>query len=287
MTETVRDEHVIEAIGKARVVIRNGEVVSVGEPLIRECPLARRFGKPVLAITPDAIRENMEFRIRTFGMCTPERVVEAGGDFVGFGASELLACGLSSGLLDCAVIACDGAGTVIATRPSLVQGIGGRMSGLVATSPIPRVMERVQAGGGIVVDTGAARIDQAVGVLEAEKRGFARIGVTVASPEDAHSIRMDFPRALIIAVHTTGISREEALVLADSADIITACASRHAREQAGRRALLQAGVSIPVFAMTEAGKALVLEKVRCSPAPVVLSNSKLPVTHGDEPQPLL
>jgi len=287
MKGTASDEHIIEAIGKARVVIRNGGGRFRRGPLVRECPLARRFGKPVLAITPDAIRENMEFRIQSFGMCTPERVVEAEGDFVGFGASELLSCGLSSGLLDCAVIACEGAGTVVVTRPSLVQGIGGRMSGLVSTSPIPQVMERIQARGGIVIDTVAARIDQANGVLVAEKRGFARIGVTVASPGDARSIRMDFPGARIIAVHTTGISREEALVLAHNADIITACASRHAREQAGPAALLQAGVSIPVFAMTEAGKALVLEKVRCSPAPVVLSNSKLPATHGDEPRPLV
>ena len=50
MTDT-SDEHVIEAIGKCRIVIRNGVVVEVGPPLVSECPLARRFAKPVDPIT--------------------------------------------------------------------------------------------------------------------------------------------------------------------------------------------------------------------------------------------
>ena len=49
-----------------------------------------RGGLPARSeMTPDAIRENIEGRIRTFGMCTPEREVLAGSDFVIFGASEL------------------------------------------------------------------------------------------------------------------------------------------------------------------------------------------------------
>jgi len=287
MTEPARDEHVIEAIGKARVVIRNGKVISVGEPLISECPLARRFGKPVPVITSGAIGENMEYRIRAFGMCTPDRAVEADGDYVGFGASELLSCGLSSGLLDCVVIACDGAGTVIVTRPSLVQGIGGRMSGLVRTSPIPQVIRRIQEKGGTVCDPAAASIDQAGGVRMAREMGYSRIGVTVASAGDARSVREEYPGTLVIAVHTTGVTEEEARILATSADIITACASRHVRNVAGPRALLQAGVSIPVFAMTRAGRDLILEKVRQAPARVVISNAQLPATHGVEPQPLV
>jgi len=287
MTGKVSDEHIIEAIGRARVVIRNGRIISVGDPVIQECPLARRFGKPVHPVTPERIRENMEYRIRAFGMCTPERAVESSGDYVGFGASELLACGLSSGILDCAVIACDGAGTVIVKSPSLVQGIGGRMSGLVSTTPIPAVIERIQALGGIVCDPQAASIDQPGGVRIARDRGFSRIGVTVASPGDAQSIRRDFPGALIIAVHTTGVTEEEAVTLAETTDIVTSCASRHVRERAGPRALLQAGVSIPVFAMTMAGKTLILEKVRCTPSQVVISGARLPSSHGDEPRPLV
>jgi putative methanogenesis marker protein 8 len=287
MTDTPRDEHVIEAIGKARVVIRDGKVISVGQPLISECPLARRFGKPVPVITPGAIGENMAFRIRSFGMCTPERTVEADGDYVGFGASELLSCGLSSGILDCAVIACDGAGTVIVTSPTLVQGIGGRMSGLVRTTPIPSVIARIREKGGTVCDPGAASIDQVTGVRMAREMGYFRIGVTVACPDEARSLRREYPETLVIAVHTTGVTEEEARTLAESADIVTACASRHVRDVAGKRALLQAGIAIPVFAMTQAGKDLILEKVRRSPSPVVISGSPLPFDTGQGPRPLV
>lgn len=35
----VEDHHVIEALGKTEVVIENGEVVSIGEPLVEYCPI--------------------------------------------------------------------------------------------------------------------------------------------------------------------------------------------------------------------------------------------------------
>ena len=62
-------------------------------------------------------------------MCTPEREVLDNREFVGFGASEILSFSLAVGILDAVVLACDGAGTVVVTKPAMVQGIGGRMSG--------------------------------------------------------------------------------------------------------------------------------------------------------------
>lgn len=50
------DEHVIEGLGKARIVVRDGKVVEVGEPMISYCPI---FG-----ITPcgkDLIEERLKF----------------------------------------------------------------------------------------------------------------------------------------------------------------------------------------------------------------------------------
>ena len=41
-----KDEHIIEAIGRCRVVIRDGKVVEVGEAMIKDCPLAKRFAFP-------------------------------------------------------------------------------------------------------------------------------------------------------------------------------------------------------------------------------------------------
>lgn len=281
------DEHVIEAIGRCRIVIRDGEVVEVGPPLIRHCPLARRFARPVDPITPSAVKENIEHRIRSFGMCTGERKVVMDAEFVGFGASEILRHGLISRTIDCAVIVADGAGTIIATNPALVQGVGGRMSGLACTSPIPGVIARIEENGGDVLDHAGASIDQAGGVKKAQRLGFCAIGVTVSTGADALAIRKLESGAFIIAVHTTGISREEAELLAGSADLITACASSAVREVAGKTALLQAGSSIPVFAMTERGRDLILDKVRSGTTQFVVMGAKLPYSGDDSPDPLV
>ncbi|MDI6867387.1 methanogenesis marker 8 protein [Methanoculleus sp.] len=280
------DEHIIEAIGRCQVVIRNGQVVEVGRPVIHDCPLARRFACPVEDMTPEAIKRNIEARIRTFGMCTPERQVLAGPDFVIFGASELLSSAVRRGDLDAAVIVSDGAGTIVATNPALIQGIGGRMSGLVKTSPIPEVIARIQENGGVVLDTATATIDQAAGVALARDLGHRRVAVTTADATEAATIREGFPEAFIVAVHTTGISREDAVALAGAADLITACASRHIRDVAAKKALLQAGTSIPVFAMTPAGKRIILGKVAETDQQILVQGARLPVDGAQSPTPL-
>ena len=281
------DTHVIEAIGKCRIVVRNGVVVEVGPPLIRECPLARRFARPVHPITPEAVRANIEHRIRSFGMCSADRQVLSSGEYVGFGASELISFGLSSGFFDAAVIACEGAGTVIAPAPDLVQGIGGRMSGLVRTTPIPGVIAAIELNGGIVPFQDTAALDQPAGVRVAFASGFSNPAVTVVLPGDAREIRKEFPSAFIIAVHTTGITPEEAAELAATCDIVTACASRSVRDEAGPRALLQAGSSIPVFAMTGRAKNLILDKIRAAEGQVLVTGARLPFSGDSAPDPLV
>jgi putative methanogenesis marker protein 8 len=281
------DEHILEAIGKCRIIVRNGEVVEVGPPLISECPLARRFAHPVDPITPDTVKENIGHRIRSFGMCTANRKLLMTTDFVGFGASELISFGLSTDFFDAAVIACEGAGTVIASTPDLVQGIGGRMSGLVSTTPFPEVIARIEQNGGSVPFRETASLDQPGGVRVASAQGYAHIAVTIAIPSDAPEIRKKNPDAFIIAVHTTGITDGDAELLAGSADILTSCASRAVREIGGRRALLQAGSSIPVFAMTRRAKDLILEKVKYTDEPMVVMGAQLPLRGSSEPGPLV
>ena len=281
-----RDEHIVEAAGRCRVVIRNGRVVEVGTPQIEDCPLARRFAFPVREMTMEEIRKNIEGRIRSFGMCTPEREVLAGPDFVIFGASELLSSAIRRGDLDAAVIVSDGAGTLVAENPALIQGIGGRMSGLVKTSPIPEVIARIEENGGVVLDPATAAIDQAAGVARASELGHRRIAVTTAGAAEAAAIRERFPDTVIVAVHTTGISREDAILMARSADLITACASRHIREVVAKTALLQAGTSIPVFAMTPAGKTIILGKVGETDQQVIVHGARLPVPGSQSPSPL-
>ncbi|MDN7023781.1 DUF2099 family protein [Methanoculleus sp. FWC-SCC1] len=281
------DEHIIEAIGKTRVVVRNGNVVEVGESVIADCPLAKRFACPVTEISADAVRENIEHRIRAFGMCTPDRAVLETREFVGFGASELLSFGMKTGLIDAAVIACDGAGTVVVTDPAMVQGIGGRMSGLVRTTPYPSVIDRIEKGGGIVLDREGAAIDQGAGVALAAARGYRNVAVTVARPQDTAAIRRAHPATFIVAVHSTGMTRDEAAVVAAAADLVTACASGAVREVAGPRALVQAGISVPVYAMTERGKDLIIEKIRRSDEQVLLKPTRLPVPGDRQPEPLV
>ncbi|MBQ4414810.1 MAG: DUF2099 family protein [Methanomicrobium sp.] len=280
------DEHIIEAVGRARITIRNGRVVAVEDPVIKGCPLARRFKYPVSDMTADEIKKNIEGRIADFGMCTPERRVLSNDDFVLFGASELLNSALSAGIIDCAVLACDGAGTVIVSNPALIQGIGGKMSGLVKTTAYPEVIARINDNGGHVVFSDG-RLDAFAGCRKAYELGYKKVAVTVALVDDAEKIRAAYPDAIIICVHTTGHSRENAEKLAETCDLIFACSSAKIREVAGSRALVQGGTGVPVFAMTQKGKEIILEKIRTTKMQVMIRGDRLPMNLGNEPEPLI
>ena len=172
MAEKEEDDiHVIEAVGRSKIVIQGGKVTEVSVSRLRRCPLAKKFALPVDEITPDAVKANIEHRMASWGMCRPHRKISGSVDFVGFGASELLSSGILTGSLDAVVLACDGAGTVIVTTPEMVQGIGGRMSGLVSTSPLAEEMDRIEQGGGIVLDRAHAEIDPVRGVSLAYREG--------------------------------------------------------------------------------------------------------------------
>jgi len=285
--DTGRDEHIIEAIGRCRVVVRNGVVTEVGEAQIRDCPLAKRFAYPVPDIKSESVKANIEYRIKAFGMCTPDREVLDNREFVGFGASEILSFGLAAGLIDAVVLACDGAGTIVVTTPALVQGIGGRMSGLVSTTPYPSVMDRIEAHGGFVLDRENASLDQLAGVALAVEKGFRKIAVTVALPENAAAIRRIHPATLIFGVHVTGLSAEDAEMLVAASDLVTSCASKTIREIAGKKALVQAGIAIPIFAITRAGKELIIEKIHCSDEQLLVKPTKLPALGDKQPEPLV
>ncbi|MFA7695752.1 MAG: methanogenesis marker 8 protein [Methanoregula sp.] len=287
MPENKNDIHVIEAVGRSKVIIKNGNVTEVSVSKLRRCPLAKKFALPVDEITPDAVKANIEHRMNSWGMCQPHRKISGSVDFVGFGASELISCGILSGSFDAAVLACDGAGTVIVTTPEMVQGIGGRMSGLVSTSPIPEEMDRIERDGGIVLDRAHAAIDPVLGVSRAYGKGFRNVAVTVASADVAAAIHEKHPDAFIFGVHMSGITEEDADKLVSIADIITACASKWIWQVAGAKALLQAGTAVPVFALTRRGKQLILDKIARSDRPVLVSGSKLPVYGPELPDPLI
>ena len=287
----MEDRHVVEAIGMTRLVIENGKIVEAGEPQIKFCPFAKRFAVPVNPVTSENVVKNIEGRIESFGMCREDRVVEGVESMVLFGASELLMTALRQNLIDAAVICCDGAGTVVVSSPMLVQGIGGKMSGLVETTPYPEVIRRIEDAGGYVVDPENASIDALRGIRFAKKRGFLRVAVTIAGfqHELADTIRREFPDVIIIAVHTSNVSSlENANRLMNACDLVFACASQYIREAAASHALVQGGVGVPVFATSRMGKRVVLERLLETDEAFLVKNMKLPVIDmGKQPEPLV
>ncbi len=161
------------------------------------------------------------------------------------------------------------------------------MSGLVKTTPYPDVIRRIEENGGFVTDKVHARLDQAAGVERAYAMGFQNVAVTVAISAEAQQIRDRHPGAVIFAVHVTGLSLEEAGTLVSASDLVTSCASGPIREIAGRKARVQAGVAIPIFAMTEKGKELIIEKIRKGKEQVLVKSTRLPVPGDQQPEPLV
>ncbi|WP_340818377.1 methanogenesis marker 8 protein [Methanolobus sp. WCC4] len=276
--------HVMEILGKARVVVENGEVVEVSEPLIRWCPIFEK-ARGITEITKEDIKKNMEFRIEDFGLFTDKRQLDM-DIFVGFGASETMMTGLNRGLLDTTVTACDGAGSVISNNPNLVQGIGARISGLVETEPIDATINGINERGGIVFDPSTASIDPVEATRKAAELGYKRIAVTVVFPETAKELReleseLDL-ELTIIGAHVTGIGREFAQELLDNVDIVTSCASKNIRELV--KPLVQVGSAVPLFGITQRGKELLLERAKDVETPVFVSSAKLP-SLPEEKQP--
>jgi putative methanogenesis marker protein 8 len=268
---------VIEALGKTRVVVEDGKVREVGKPEVRYCPLFAKH-RGIQRITPEIVRENVEFRIKDFGMCTEERKMHM-KDFLSFGVSELMGMALSKGLIDSTVIVCEGAGTVIVTDPELAQGIGGRISGILETSPIESVIEAV--GRERVLDPKTAKIDQVQGVTKAVGLGFRRIGVSVARGKDAETIRkMMGDSVIIFAVHTSKVSRSDAIKFLKNCDIVTACASKEVRKLMSELDVMRYGNKVPIYAVSEIGKKIMTARLEQTKAP-------LPTGPEDPPKPLI
>lgn len=132
------------------------------------------------------------------------------------------------------------------------------MSGLIETEPIEEIINGIQELGGTVLDPSTAAIDPLSGTKKAAEFGYKRIAVTVADPKTAKSLRkletelgLDL---IIIVVHATGVSKEEAQGLLENSDIVISCASRHIRELA--KPLVQVAAAIPLFALTQKEKNL-------------------------------
>ena len=285
-----KDRHVMEALGKTRVVVENGKVVEVGEPQTEYCPIFDKV-RGIKKFTSQTAKENIEFRIEDFGMFTRDRAIEM-EIFVGFGASETFMTGLRRGLIDTCVTACDGAGTVITSNPKLAQGMGSRISGLIETTPIPGLIERIQEAGGVVLDPENATIDQAAGVKKAIELGYKKIGVSVTNAKDMRSIRELEKKYRVqvvgFGVHTTGMPENEAKEFLELVDMTTGCTSKWIRGCIAGKTIAQFGTAIPIFAITQCGKDLLLERAKEVTDTILINTMKLPVMPEDkQPRPLI
>jgi len=275
----VKGEHEIYCCG-ARVRISEKGIEVLSEPLVEHCPLHEAlYGTKHIDV--EAVRKSVKTKIAGFGFCCRNRVFDA-EPIVAYGASEMMRVWLEKKLVDCAVVVCEGAGTVITTNGRLVQGIGARLTGIIKTSPVREVIERIGADGGVVLDKTSAQIDQFEGVRRAFDLGFKRVAVSVASFQaKAISEIRDFEAAagldvLVFSVCNTCVGKTDVEHIA-KADVVCASASKLLRMEIGSKALLQLGVTIPVYASTEKGKRLVLAYLtEFDDRLVVFRTSKLP-----------
>ncbi len=251
-------KHVMEMLGMSKVTIIDGKVVEVTEPKVKVCPLFKKH-RGIDEINCEAVRKNAEYRIGKFGMCNDNRQIRM-HDFLNFGVSEMLSLALQNSLINAAVIAADGCGTAVIDDPEIVQGMGGRISGIIETEPIKAVVDGI--GSERILDPNTAKIEQFEGVEKAFAMHYHTVAVTVTAAKMAQEIRDAFGRSVvIIAVHTTGTSEEDAYTMFDCCDIITSCASKYIREAAKTKAILQAGTKVPVYAASEKGAEIIKAKL--------------------------
>ena len=252
--------HEINCCGSKVQISREG-VKMLTEPVVRFCPLhASLYGSKEINAT--TVKESVERKIKEYGFCCRNRRFDD-DPMVAYGASEMMSVWLDKGLIDCGVVVCEGAGTVLTANARLIQGIGARLTGVIKTSPVKEVIEHIKENDGIVLDEARARIDQVEGVKKAVEKGFQHVAVTVASfqARAISEIRkiesVTGIEVTVFSVCNTLAKRVDVKHIAN-ADIACASASKILREDIGSNALLQVGMTIPVYALSQRGKELVL-----------------------------
>lgn len=284
-------EHLLE-MAKTFVRIRDGKIEVLTDPQIRCCPL-RHDLYGIESESRETIAGALRQHMSDLGMYGPQRVLEIDQRPVAFGASEILMDAMAEGLVDAAVVVCEGAGTVVVARPEVLQAVGAHMTGLIKTEPIKEIQNGLEKRGCLLLDS-ECTIDQVKGFELAAEAGFKKIAVTMAGPRASEAVMLrelcktSGREPIILAVHTTGISEAEARELADNCDIVWSCASKAVREIVGKRARLQIGISIPVFALTRAGKRLVLNRALNFDKGLVIHKAGMPFAPAEkQPEPLI
>ncbi|WP_295721659.1 methanogenesis marker 8 protein [uncultured Methanobrevibacter sp.] len=252
----IKDKHVIEALS-SKITIENGKITDVTEPKIENCPIFEK-GHGIKKLTKENIKKNINFRMKHFGYCTKKREVSQEDTLVAVGISEILSTNIRLKKIDVVVGACDGVGTLLMEKPEIVQGVGGRVSGLVSTSPLPEIIEKVGKENVLFPET--ANLDPIAGIKFAIEKGYKNIAVTLlGGPIVKEIAEMKLPESInlfLLIAHTTGISRELAEECFEYGDIITGCASKHIREVAQEQNAYYYGKIVSIYAGSERGREL-------------------------------
>ena len=283
--DCMNDRHVIEALGKAEVVIENGKITYIGEPVVDYCSIFDN-GQHNGSLTKEFIKSNINKRIDEFGMCTPQRSIDV-EDTMSFGTSETLKTNMINGNVDCVVGACEGVGTLLIDDAELVQGVGGRVSALISTTPIDEVMDKV--GRDNVLNPETAELNPLKGLEMAIERGYKNIAITIIPTEMVKDLRQhpkpEDVNIYIFVAHTTNVSKKEAEMLFDYADVISGCSSINIRETAEERKPYYAGKKVPLYAVTENGRRLLNERLEY--IGYELCEKKYPQDFTQSPKPLI
>lgn len=283
--DCMNDRHVIEALGKAEVVIENGKITYIGEPVVDYCSIFDN-GQHNGNLTKEFIKSNINKRIDEFGMCTPQRSIDV-EDTMSFGTSETLKTNMINGNVDCVVGACEGVGTLLIDDAELVQGVGGRVSALISTTPIDEVIDKV--GRENVLNPETAELNPLKGLEMAIERGYKNIAITIIPTEMVKDLRQhpkpEDVNIYIFVAHTTNVSKKEAEMLFDYADVISGCSSINIRETAEERKPYYAGKKVPLYAVTENGKRLLNERLEY--IGYELCEKKYPQDFTQSPKPLI
>jgi putative methanogenesis marker protein 8 len=284
-------EHIIE-MAKALVKVKDGKIEVLTEPMIRHCPL-RNDLYGCEEESRETVEKVLRKHIEEFGMYSPNRVLEIYQKPVSFGASEIIMDAITEGLVDASVVVCEGAGTAVITRPEVLQAVGAHMTGLISTQPIKEIQDGLKQRGCLFLDE-RCTIDQVEGYIKAIEAGFKKIVVTVTghTASEAKRLRemgdMSGVKPIILSVHNTGISDEEAETLSEYCDVVWACASKSVREIVGRRSKLQIGIAIPVFGITQKGKKLILNRALYFEDCLIIHRANLPFLPIEkQPEPLI
>jgi len=279
--------HLVRHRGGLFKVYENLEIEVIEEPKIKRCP-AVEFAYGIKEINIDKAIGNLRYKIEEYGIFTNKRKFDS-ELFVPFGASEIMSTSLKDGLIDASITVCDGAGNVITENPNLVQGIGARLTGIIKTFPIRETIEYIEKNGGIILDKEKATIDPYKAFKKAVEMKYRKIAISITG-YDADKISLirrecakNNVKAYIFIVCNTGVSKENAEKML-YADLVWASASKYVREIVGPKALLQLGLSIPVFILSKDGKKLVLNHLKYIDYPLIIHRIKPPyLEKGPEP----